>query len=69
MMRGHAGWVVMAQGRGGLLGLLRAGLRFAVQEAAALALTTSDHCLLAGVAGASTAVIAPRAVSFFSFLP
>lgn len=47
-----------------LLGLLRTRLRFAVQKAAALALTASDHCLLAGVAGASSAVIASRAVSW-----
>lgn len=47
-----------------LLDLSRVGLGFAVQEAAALTLTTGDHGLLAGVAGASTAVIAPCAVSW-----
>lgn len=47
-----------------LLDLSRDGLGFAVQEAAALTLTTGDHGLLAGAAGASTAVIAPCAVSW-----
>lgn len=45
-----------------LLGLSWVG--FAVQEAAALTLTTGDHGLLAGVAGATTTVIAPHAVSW-----
>lgn len=45
-----------------LLGLSCVG--FAVQKAAALTLTTGDHRLFAGAAGAATAVIAPRAVSW-----
>lgn len=64
-----AGWKQREVGEGGekgltLLDLSRVGLGFAVQEPAALTLTTGDHGLLAGAAGASTAVIAPCAVSW-----